>query len=132
MMQENCIYEMTVLPPTKYQFPNHPSYHGPITGEEAKRQLQLQNGQCFLFRYSEAKKKYLISVKECDENEVTHIRVEIDKDMPSYQLEGTQKPFKSLGELIKYYQKNPLSPTLRGIGEPCPNPNASHSICSIF
>ena len=108
---------MTELPLTRQQMPDHPAYHEAISGASAEEKLKAKSGPCFLFRYSEAMKCYQIAVKF--NNEVKHIKLEIDKDALSYQLKGTQKIFTSLDELVEYYQKNALSPTIRKIGQPC-------------
>ena len=107
----------TVLSPTRRQLPNHAAYHENISATTAEEKLKAKSGPCFLFRYSNTYQCYQISVKY--ENEVEHIEVEIDKDVPSYQLQGSEKIFTSLDELVKYYQKNPLSPSIRKIGQPC-------------
>ena len=108
---------MFVLPPTRQQMPDHPAYHEEITGEIAEGRLRAKSGPCFLFRYSEVEKCYQISIKYDDK--VMHIKLQIDKDAPSYQLDGSEKNFNSLDDLIKYYQKNALSPAIRKIGQPC-------------
>ena len=98
--------------------PIHPAYYGAITGAKAEERLKVKRGMCFLFRYSEAKICYEISVKSNDDK-VSHIKLIMDKDAPSYQLEGSEKSFISLDELIKYFQKNALNPYISNIGEPC-------------
>ena len=113
---------VAVLPPARHQIPDHWAYHGAITGNIAEKKLRAQRGACYLFRYSEAKKHHLVSVKSRD-NQVHHVKLEIyaKKDSQSrlYRLGGSDKSFKSLNELIKYYRKNTLSPYIRSLGEPC-------------
>ena len=112
---------MTVLPPTRQQLPDHAAYHDTISVATAEEKLKEKSGPCFLFRYSKTYKCYQIAIKY--ENEVEYIKVEIDKDAPSYQLQGSEKIFTSLDELVKYYQNNALSPTIRNIGQPCQENN---------
>ena len=101
----------TVLPPHKF-------YHGVITGKDAETRLQQNGGICFLLRYSRNHKKYFLVVVNFDQ-EVENFELEIDNDIPSYQIKGTGLKFHSLDELIKHYQSKPLSELVINIGKPC-------------
>ena len=97
--------------------PKHPAYHEEITGEIAEEKLRKESGPCFLFRYSVTAKCYQMAVKH--DNKVEHIKLEIDKDAQSFKLQGSEKIFTSLEELVKYYQKNALISYITTIGQPC-------------
>ena len=48
--------------PERNLMSHHNSYHHSITGEEAERRLKIRGGDCYLTRYSEANKCFILSV----------------------------------------------------------------------
>lgn len=38
----------------------------------------------------------------------------------NYEIEGTERKFTDLLELLKFYHSYPVSHTIHGIGDPCP------------
>ena len=54
-----------------------------------------------------------------------HIKLNIDTDKNNYSLEGTEKIFCTLNELLNYFEQNPLSSKIRGLGTPCLPPDKS-------
>ena len=120
-LQKNTT-EFSSLRPTRYEMPNHRSYHGEITDKEAEQRLiKHSERNCYLTRYSRNSRTYVLSVIISHTNhEVTvHLKLKIDSEGPSYTLEGTGKIFQMLEELLSFYGSNPLSPEIRNIGSPC-------------
>ena len=101
--------------------PNHSSYHGEVTGAEAEERLKENGGICFLTRYSTRQGKYVFSVIDSSAN-VHHIEITIDQDAPLFSLKNTEKQFKSMENLFRYYRSNPLTSSIRSIGKPCYQP----------
>ena len=105
----------------RYHMPNHSSYHGEITGAEAEERLKENGGICFLTRYSTRQGKYVFSVIDSSAN-VHHIEITIDQDAPLFSLKNTEKQFKSMENLFRYYRSNPLTSSIRSSGKPCYQP----------
>lgn len=95
----------------------HPSYCGTITGVEAEK-LLLQHGRnCYLTRYSKSRKKHTLSVQR--EGRVYHFSINISgKEKCVYEIKGSGKSFRSGFEMLEFYQRNPVSIAVNGIGEP--------------
>ena len=94
----------------------HPSYHHSITGNEAKRRLQMHDRLGYLTRYSDMQQCYLLTVYKPTEV-IKHFKIEIDGDM--HKIEGKGKIFDSIGSLLAHYEdaKNtPLDPSFKTIG----------------
>ena len=98
--------------------PDHPAYHGPLTGQDAEKILLEEGEICYLFRHSKNSNKYFLAVVD-SAKQVQHLEMDIDKDEPRFSLRGTGKKFRSIPELIDYYQSKPLSSTIRKLGMPC-------------
>ena len=111
--------------------PNHAAYNGILTGQDASERLGQREGIFFLFRYSNERKKYILSVVDSDK-EVEHIELEINNDEALYRLQGTEKIFPSVDRLVRYYQSHPLSASIRTLGKPCYPPGQGRHPCNIF
>ena len=99
--------------------PDHPTYHGPITSEQAKQILLKQHkSKCYLTRYSCNEKRYVLTVLN-NTDQPSHFDLDIDTDKPAIVLEGAGKVFQTLDDLLRYYEKNPLSEDIRSLGVPC-------------
>ena len=120
---------LAIMTPTRHEMPNHAAYHGVLTGLVADDRLGRKEGIFFLFRYSENKKKYILAVLDSDKK-VEHIEMEINTDEPLYRLQGTEKNFRSVDELVTYYQSHPLSASIRTLGKPCYRPG--YKRCKIL
>ena len=97
-------------------------YWGALTGKEAEDHLRSCGTNCYLIRYSQNQEKYVISVMRTDaEPAIQHYQVSIRRgnDRPTYWIEGTEEWFTSVEELLKFYQKTPLTRSNRTIGQVC-------------
>ena len=116
---------------------DHPSYHGAMTGNQAELKLRKYGGNCYLLRYSEKHKAFVLSVlarnddedeEELDEAFHANFTLKITKKDDGekiYEIEGSEAHFESIYELLECYSTTPLSPTVTSIGKPCikRNPN---------
>ena len=119
---------LCVLPNLKHQMSEHRSYHGPLTGDEAEHILkQNTEPNCYLTRYSNNRQSYILSVINAEKKSF-HFQLIIDNDVPSYEIQGTQKKHNSLDDLLKHLERTPLSPTIRYIGKPCLPPGQQQPI----
>ena len=106
---------------------NLPSYHGAMTESIAEFKLEHQTGgSCYLIRYSERRKIFVISV-------LTRNRVENGSDFHAsftlnitkgedgniYEIEGTEETFGNISKMLAFYENNPLTAKVKSIGKPC-------------
>ena len=102
--------------------PHHPSYHGKISGKEAERRLtEHSEGNCYLTRFSEHNESYAVSaiISHYGTRELVHLVLDIDSEASSYSFERSGKVFRTIEELLSYYQHNPLNEEIRSIGSIC-------------
>ena len=98
----------------------HSSYHNSIPGEEAVRRLKLHGRHCYLTRYSECQKRYILSVYQRDKPNDTIRHFEIAKEINgNYKIEGKDEEFDSIEELLEHYEHTRIHPSLNNIGENC-------------
>ena len=103
---------------------DHPSYHGALKGTEAETRL-IEHGadNCYLTRYSEERKMYILSVLKTkgdgDEVHLKHFNLRITKEdgHKVYEIYGTEKRFSALSLLLDFYKSNFLSHNIDSIGE---------------
>ena len=97
----------------------HPSYHGSITSEEAKRRLNMHGGLCYLTRFSESHQHYMLSVYQDEPTEVIkHFRLLIDRNRDCAQIQGMEQSFKNISRLLSHYESKRIDPAFRNIGKP--------------
>ena len=96
----------------------HPSYHGSITSEEAKRRLQMWGGLCYLTRFSKSNQRYMLSVYQDKLDIIKHFRLLIDRDRNYAQIQGKRQSFKNIDRLLHHYEYERISPAFRSIGIP--------------
>lgn len=95
----------------------HPSYHQCITGREAVKRLKQHGGHCYLTRYSEAKRTYILSVyQKRPTYAMKHFKINIEYDGKK-SIEKKQKRFDTIGELLDHYEQFRLDPAFRTIGQ---------------
>ena len=100
----------------------HSSYHNSIPGEEAVRRLKLHGRHCYLTRYSEHQKSYILSVYQRDKPRDIVKHFEIVKGANArYKIKGQDdvQDFKSIEELLEHYEHTRIHPSLGTIGENC-------------
>ena len=103
----------------------NPWYHSGISWKKSEKRLNAQDSDCFLVRKSQHQEgKLVISVK-CG-GKVKHHTVR--EENQRYEVEGTEKKFDSMDELIAYYQNNFLSTEEEVLTTPCPRPTLSRHI----
>ena len=86
--------------------PNHLSYHGELTSKEAEERLSMamaSGGNCYLTRYSKTQESYVLSTIVVHDGirEPVHIKLNIDTEKGCHSLDGTEKIFRTLDELLK-------------------------------
>lgn len=95
----------------------HSSYHQSITGKEAEKRLKQHGGHCYLTRYSEAKRCYILSVyQKSPTYAMKHFKIVIDYSGKK-SIEKKQQKFDTIGELLTHYENSRLDPAFRNIGE---------------
>ena len=95
----------------------HNSYHHCIPGREAEKRLNNWGGDCYLTRYSEAKKSFVLSVhkQQSPKNVIKHFEIVIDDD-GKHSIRGVDKKFKNATEMLEYYERVMLDPAFTTIG----------------
>ena len=116
--------------PSNNVMPNHEAYHGNISPNECKRKLKARGTTCFLFRYSNSRKVYQLALVDFN-HDVKFLNLKVDREKPSFGIVGSEKGFETVESLINYYQRNPISPTIQQLGEPC-NAVSNEGLCNIF
>ena len=99
----------------------HESYHRSISGEEAERRLNACGNHCYLTRYSENRRCYVLSVYQKKPVPITkHFRICVDNtgDSKMYRVEGKTLEFKGMEALLREYETNPIDPAFMTIGRP--------------
>ena len=97
---------------------DHPSYHQCISGEEAIRRLKASGySRCYLTRYSEAHKSYILTIyQQQSPNDIEkHFKIVIEKN-GRLKIYGETRMFKRIGKLLAYYETHRLDPSLCNIG----------------
>ena len=99
------------------------SYHGSITSEEAKQKLKMCGGLHYLTRFSESNQRYMLSVYQNEPKElIKHFRLLIHRDSDGrkcVQIEGKEKSFRRMEQLLQYYEDNRIDPAFECIGYLC-------------
>lgn len=97
----------------------HDGYHRSITGEEAERRLKAHGNHCYLTRYSEKNKCYMLSVYQKSPTPITkHFRISFkgSGDSKTIKIEGKTREFKGIRDLLREYESNPIDPAFMSIG----------------
>ena len=106
--------------------PEDECYHGNITGEEATKRLKAMVFDGYLIRYSQAHKKYILTVLKKglgqDEGSDLILGFEIVVEDNRCKLDGHENMFNSLKQLLAHYSKSSLHPSMQGIGACCHSP----------
>ena len=93
----------------------HACYHRAISGEEGEKRLKKHGGNCYLTRYSEIQKCYILTVYDSTKPVTKHF--EIKKSHGKYKIRGKDMTFSSIQQLLEYYEHdNEFDPALSSIG----------------
>lgn len=95
----------------------HSCYHQSIQGDEAIRRLQASgHTHCYLTRYSEAWKSYLLSVyeKRRPKDVEKHFKIVIENT--KHRINGLAKDFGDIKQLLEFYEGHRIHPSLKNIG----------------
>ena len=108
-------------PKVKCGITEHPSYRGPISGETAQQKLKEAGKDCYLIRYSAARDKYILTVARKGGDSETlfqHFAIQVTAKFHQneYEVEGAEKKFDDMVELLEFYQNNPLNHDIDSIG----------------
>ena len=98
---------------------DHCSYHGVISSDEAKNLLLLAPEKGYITRYSDKKEKFVLSIvypSSEGNQQICHLLLAIDNEVPSYAMKGSGKSFQSVEEMLVYYETNPVNQRLSNIG----------------
>ncbi len=97
----------------------HPSYHEEITGDEAEKRLKLCSNHGYLTRHSKKNQSYVLSVHKQTglEDVFKHFPILFTNgDSKMYQIGVGCKEFANLLEMLNFYERNRIDPSLKSIG----------------
>ena len=100
---------------------HHWCYVGVMTSKQAEKILANKEGDCYFIRFSNTHQKYMLSVskKSVDDTVIyTHYPINITTkyDFCEYEIEGTEKKFDDIMELLHHYEENPLTGEIDNLG----------------
>eukprot|EP00047_Mylnosiga_fluctuans_P003937 m.231836 g.231836 ORF g.231836 m.231836 type:complete len:183 (-) comp12267_c0_seq1:807-1355(-) len=84
-------------------------FHGSLSRVEAEARLEGRPVGTFLFRDSESRKGYSLSVRAPDR--IKHYIVNYNEKTNLYQLVGKPTEFENIPTLVEFYKSNPTSTT---------------------
>lgn len=119
--------QITVAPTDTVLTSDNKSFHGSISGPTAFRRLKMTRSDCYLVRYSERQHKHIISVvmrglgQDKDKDLLKEFEITIE-DGTKCAVQGTNKWFKSINELLSYYERMPIHPSMQSLGACCVSP----------
>lgn len=119
-------YKRRSVPTPKYQadvssLVHEPWYHGDISWEDAEERLEAQDSDCFLVRKSQSQPgEYVLSVSFG--RIIKDFGICIRKESQCYEVEGAEKQFSSLEELVAFYKDHYLTVDGMTLTTPCPPP----------
>ena len=90
-----------------------------ISSDEDKNILVLAPEKGYITRYSDKKEKFVLSIaypSSEGNQEIIHLVLAIDNEVPSYAMKGSGKSFQSVEEMLVYYENNPVNQTWSNIG----------------
>ena len=94
----------------------HPSYHQSMNAEEAEQRLKKFDGDCcYLTRFCEADRKYMLSVSQKRPTQsIKHFQINI-QDGKCRIFERTEV-FDDITQMLQHYEQNRLDPAFKTIG----------------
>ena len=121
----NCALERWKLKPTilkpQSSVCHHWCYVGVMTSKQAEQTLANKEGDCYFIRFSNIHQKYMLSVskKSVDDTVIYGhypINITTKYDFCEYEIEGSEKKFDDITELLHYYEENPLTDEIENLG----------------
>ena len=106
----------------KLHIADHQSYQGPMTGKVAEQKLRDAGKNCYLTRYSSVQKKYVLSVvkRRINNNPAVfqHFGILITQryEQNQYEIDGAEKRFDDISELLNFYQNHNVTRDIDSIG----------------
>ena len=88
-----------------------------MKGKEAEDMLKEHDRDHYLTRYSEARSKYVLTIKRRDQVVNFDLGIETGEHGVLYEIVGTEVKFGELRKLLDFYRNNPVSHKIRGIGD---------------
>ena len=90
-----------------------------MNAKDAKNKLKLEGGNCYLIRYSEVRKIYLLSVMKKSPTPF-HFQLKVKKE-GLYEIDGSEQKFDSISGMLKHYENHPVNPLVERLGDMCIN-----------
>ena len=79
----------------------------------------MHGGLCYLTRFSESNKSYVLSVYQDEPTEIIkHFKILIDRDRDYAQIQGKSQWFENVHKLLSHYEHVRFDPAFRSIGLP--------------
>ena len=93
------------------------SYHGPISGKEAVKRLRKGVGDSYLTRFSPNHSYYVLTVLRREPSMVVgNFQLIINTSIEHYSVQGMERSFSSMDELLGYYEAHRIHPMFDTIG----------------
>ena len=107
--EENCTIIKTLIE-------EHTSYHKTISAEEAEQRLKKCGGdRCYLTRYCDLEKNYVLSVSQKMPTRVTkHFKIEVQNG--KCNIHDNTDVFDDIPQMLQHYEHNRLDPDFETIG----------------
>ena len=111
---------MAVTVSEQHIIEDHNAYHRAITGKEAEKRLKKCGSHCYLTRYSDKHKCYVLTVYEKNPNNVMkHFEIAFEHfgGRKEYKLKGKENEvFDGIGAMLHHYETHTFDPALTNIG----------------
>ena len=107
---------------------------GTMNKSKAETRLQQEDHSCFLTRYSPASKTYKLSVmkkRKVKKPFFKHYKLIVmvnGSNQARYQVEAGKMEFKSISDLLQFYQSNAIDHEVENIGENINNKSSPHNL----
>lgn len=99
----------------------HDAHHQNIKGDEAERRLEEYGKDCYLTRYSDHHRSYVLTVckRQCPNNVIKHFTIKVKKKGECrIEEKGNKEYFKDIKKLLSHYRKFRIDPAIDKIGQP--------------
>ena len=113
----------------------HNSYHQAITGKEAEKRLKKCGSHCYLTRYSENRKRYMLTVYQKKPTYVMkHFEIFFEhlEAHKVYKIDGKDQEFDGIGAMLHHYENSRIDPALKNIGRSVSENDYTSKWCTIL